>query len=50
MQVHEVNGPDWGRKKYEGPRRERIKLSKYLKYQDGAHTTIINAIVKEAFK
>ena len=33
-----VNGPDWGRKQYEGPRRGRIKLSKYLKHQDGAHT------------
>ena len=45
-----VNGPDWGHKKYEGPRRGRIKLSKYLKHQDGAHTTIINTIVKETFK
>ena len=39
-----------GRKKHKGPRRERIKLSKYLKHQDGAHATIINAILKETFK
>ena len=44
-----MNGPDWGRKEYEGPRRGRIKLSKYSKHQDGAHT-IINTILKETFK
>ena len=32
-----VNGPDWGCKKYKGPRRGRIKLSKYLTSRRSTH-------------
>ena len=45
-----MNGPDWGRKKIRRSTTWTDQIKQVLKHQDGAYTTIINAIVKEAFK